>query len=363
MILLLFSLLAVSSAQWILVQPASPPLVTTDPSAHPQMTPYPLIWSDEGDTLYLLAENMWKYEIETKRWIWMPNVPKDLRRVIHQPRWTIQNKLYTPSWYYDPLVREFTNLPMGQTTCQGSAFWKHEVTNKLYMWGGVCENNQTVDTLRAFDISSQQWSTVTTTGSVPTANAFVAATRVGENGVYLYANDHLYYLDLSSKEWSQSELGKNGSPPGPDRIFHSMWTLQNGDIMLYGGQSGSKHYTDTWKYSNKEWQMVDEGNGPAPFSNPNGFATTSDLQGNLFYYDSQGAVYKYGKLTVRNIFQLIDWKLDSATFSASIAAIMSSIVFFGLLLLTMVVCIRYCIRKRKKKHGIPLLHRVEDEAN
>jgi hypothetical protein len=130
--------------------------------------------------------------------------------------------------------------------------------------------------------------------------------------------------------------------------------------MLYGGQSGGKQYTDTWTYRKDEWKVIDIGNGPSPRI---GYTTCVDKSGDLVLFGGgrTNDLYKFGEITVQTVFELIEWKLDSATLTASVAAVFSALVFFGLVVLALYVCVRRCIKKRKQKQSMGLL-RKNDEA-
>lgn len=363
--IILSLIITLCSAQWILLREKTAPDLTTGPSAQPETVPLVPMWHWQ-DSLYMYGQHMWKYEISEKRWFWQPDTPNVPVRS-SAAHWTVQNKFYlyggmsnslgiilNDLWSYDPVIRLFQALPSSED-CAGMAFWPHETSNKLYAWGGFC-GNETVNTLRAFDVNSQQWTILNApNGPAPAKNA--AATLVGENTVYLYTDDKLWTLDLSVLTWTLVEVTGNTSPPGPLRSYHVMWTNAQGNAFyLYGGQSGSKNYDDTWMFSNNQWTLVDVGNGPDPDWGL-GFTRSG---GNVYVF-LDGNVWKYGKLTVRNIFQLIDWKLDSATFSATIAAIMSSLVFFALVILAVSLCVRFCIRRKKKnRFSESILRRAED---
>jgi len=366
---------AVVNSQWIELEGNSPPLRSPCPDAKPESSQLSALWFDGQDNIYMFSTQMWRYEIDTKRWLWQPEVPRVPKRT-DSAYWSIQGKFYMYGginmetnqtlgdlWYYEPEVRTFTQIPSASSIpCSGSAFWTHETTNRLYMWGGLC-NNVTVNTLRSYDINSQQWEVNIPTHDggtgTPSPAQHISATLKGDM-VYLYTDDKLWELNIQTFTWSQSVVGNNGSPSGPQRIYHTMWTSSDGNIMLYGGQSGSKNYVDTWIYNHKHWTLKDNGNGPSPRW---GFTTCTDFSGNLFLFggsDKNNDLWKYGKFTVKNIFQLIEWKLDSATLTSTIAAVMSSLVFFGIIIMAMVLCVRRCQKKRRDRKGVAASLRGND---
>lgn len=340
--------------QWVLLKEGVSPERSTGPQAQPEIVPLAPMWFD-SDSLYYYGEYMWKYEIDEKRWFWQPDSPTVPVRS-SAATWTIQDRFYMYGgmstslgtilddfWYYDPASRLFSALPTGPGKCAGMASWVHETSNKIYAWGGFCDN-ATVRTLRYYDVNARGWTEQeppSDNGPPPGKNA--AAALVGDNTVYVYTDDKLWQLDLQQMNWSLASVTGNASPPGPMRSYHTMWTNAEGDgFYLFGGKSGSKIYADTWLFRKGEWSLIDSNDGP-----PEKWGLSSASSHGNVYMVLDGSTWKYGKITVKNIFQLIDWKLDSATFSSTIAAIMSSLVFFGLIVLAMMVCIRYCIRKRR----------------
>ena len=366
LILSLLVLCSLGKAQWMLLEKTTPLFLSPGPNAKPQPSSHSLaLWSEEGedDALYLFGSgHMWRYEIPNKRWLWQPETPNVVNRT-NAAYWSVQDVFYmyggargtqvlNDMWAYNPKKRIFTQIPLSNSLpCTGSAFWKHETTNKLYMWGGICGMNATTNHLRAFDINSQTWTENVPTHDggtgIPAGAVYVAATLGEKDTVYLYTDDKLWMLDLLKFTWTQAKVGNNGSPPGPGRIHHTMWTTSDGAIMLYGGKSGTKEYVDTWRYEGDHWKLEDVGNGPSPRT---GFTACTDFSGNLLLFGGGDTndLFKYGKFTVKNVFELIEWKLDSATLTASVAAVMSSLVFFGLVVLAIYLCIRHCIKKRKK---------------
>lgn len=356
--ILLFALLALGQARWTLLSPGSPAVLSTGPLAHPGATVQPCMWYVDFDTLYVFEGNhMWKYEVEDKRWLWQPDVPSAVHPRQGAAHWTLQNKLYlyggthaqtgallSDAWYYDTEMRTFVSLPAAPVACTHSAWWKHETSNKLYVWGGRCGGgNQTSDALYSFNVNAQQWQTITTLGDPrPSPAERVSATVVG-NMAYLYTQDQLWNLDLTTLTWAQSG---GRSPPGPQRFNHVLWTNHANQVALYGGQSGSKLYTDTWFYAGREWHIQDTGNGPVPTTE--GAGAAADSEGNLYYFSpADASVWREGKLTVGTIMQLIQWKLDSATLAATAAAIFAAFSFFFMLFLSVVLCIRGCIKRRR----------------
>ena len=125
-------------------------------------------------------------------------------------------------------------------------------------------------------------------------------------------------------------------------------------LLLFGGLSGSKVYGDTWSYSPDTdiWTFV--GNyGPSPRFG-SGYCTDTS-NGYLFLFggsengEMMNDVWQYGPFTSVNIFQMIEWKLDSATLMATWAASVGTLVLLIIIVILMINWIRKCIINRKKR--------------
>lgn len=94
--------------------------------------------------------------------------------------------------------------------------------NKVYVFGGVYNNEKVSNDLWVFDAINDTWTQVTTTGDIPPP-VNEHSSCVADDRMYVYGgNDFqgiiyssLYVLDLQTLEWSvlQSSAEKNG--PGP----------------------------------------------------------------------------------------------------------------------------------------------------
>ncbi|KGU36218.1 hypothetical protein MGM_00011 [Candida albicans P75063] len=122
--------------------------------------------------------------------------------------------------------------------------------NKVYVFGGVYNNEKVSNDLWVFDAINDTWTQVTTTGDIPPP-VNEHSSCVADDRMYVYGgNDFqgiiyssLYVLDLQTLEWSslQSSAEKNG--PGP-RCGHSMTSLPKfNKILIMGGDKND--YVDS----------------------------------------------------------------------------------------------------------------------
>lgn len=346
LLLLLFSF---SFAQWSLMDPDAPALITQNPLAQPPLYTLPAVWCSQAEQGVIYALNdlqqVWRFEVESKRWIWQPDVSLMSRPIAY---WTIQNKFYllvnsSNFYYYDLNTRNFVSLPSYPHSVQVyPAFWTHQASNRLYVLNGA--------DLTAFDVHSNTWTDIPMQLAPQGPSVYVNVSAVlSDQVVYVYMEDKLWEMDLTSFKWVQSPV-KATTPPGPLRINYNIWKTSN-QLYLFGGISGSKLYGDTWSYSldNKEWKLISESAGPS--ARWGSGQCTDDSTGYVYLFGADGHndMWQYGPFTAKNLFEQIEWKLDSATLASTLAAIMSTLVFVGLVILGIAYCAYRCKKRRRAK--------------
>lgn len=169
--------------------------------------------------------------------------------------------------YYDIELKTFTTISL---STKPSARDGHAYTlgggllNKMYIIGGKNNSSYFNDTWY-FDILSEEWIEVTTSGTSPSARSLSTCIYYrGDGGggsekkIYLfgghngstYHND-VHILDLSTDEnGSWSNVTISGSSPNV-MSGHTMNYLPGSDCFLvFGGFSGSSsYYNDIWKFN------------------------------------------------------------------------------------------------------------------
>lgn len=371
-IILLFLVFYPSTAQWNTLCPNSPSRVETGPDAQIPSSVGSSMWCMNSDDIYVLTNDnqMWKFEKEDKRWLWQPT-PNLSGPRFGSAYWKIQGKFYIyggqhsngdqvaldDMWSYDLVNRVFiqesvqTNNP---GPCYGMSFWTHEPSNRLFFWGGMCQN-KTNSNVYAFDINLKHWSVISSNG--PKGSLYGAALlSTSDNKVYLYTQDQLWSFDMTTMLWQN--IRSAIMPTGPNRTHMILWNSIDGEnLMLYGGQSGSKLFGDTWYYNfNTQSWRVKATDGPVPRE---GMAACVDSNGYLNLFGGNDGLYilndlwQYGPFTVKNVVDMVQWKLDSATIMATWAATTSTIM----LVLFTVVLLGFCARKciaRKRAASYPI---------
>ncbi len=360
-----------TNAQWTVMEKSGSVKIDTEPDAKPIPSINAPMWCISSTTSqYVLSNdnNMWKYELKDNRWLWQPNPPDNLGKRVESSYWTMGGTFYlfggkdktvdSNMWKYDITNRNFTTIHgPSPGKCYGNIYWTHEPSSRLFLWGGIC-NNAPNYKLFSFHTQSNTWSTITTTTNNPLPSPGVAVVGSSEDVAYIYMRDELWELDLQTFEWSQSPNANH--PPGPNRTGMVIWRANQGDnLLLFGGQSGGKLYGDTWSYSTrtKTWTLLKD-EGPTPRY---GASYCHNNYNYLYMFGGTGEytsndVWQYGPFNVKNVIEMIEWKLDSATLMATWATALSAVILLLIIVIILLSCIRRCIAKRNaKQYGDPFI--------
>lgn len=123
--------------------------------------------------------------------------------------------------------------------------------NKIYIFGGIYNNEKISNDLWCFDALTNKWSQLPTTGNVPLPVNEHSSCIINDK-LYIYGGndfhgliyDTLYVLDLHSLVWSQLLSSANSNGPGP-RCGHTMSYLPNFNrIIIMGGDKNDYVYSD-----------------------------------------------------------------------------------------------------------------------
>lgn len=380
MLKILFLYLICCFAQWTQMGDNGAQQIDTGPHARPPPSVNGAMWCLDDDSQYILngVNQLWKYEIKDRRWLWQPNPPDTLNARTYAASWIIKGKFYLygglnqderaldDMWIYDPQTRQFTQELQNHLSCYGGTHWTHEASNRLFLWGGYC-NGTINNNLYAYDIDAKRWSHITAAVSGPNGS-MLPSSVVGRNDdmVFIYAsNDELWELDLLTFEWTKTPPG---GPSGPNRYGAVLWRSSKDDsILLYGGIAGSKIYGDTWIFSpdTKLWTFL--GNtGPSPRHEMSHCLTTF---GYMYMFGGEGEyatndIWQYGPYTVDSVFDMIENKLGSATLMATWAFVTSLVTLILIVIILILYCIRRCIDRKKNSFVINTSKRnyvIDDE--
>lgn len=346
-IIFLLFVVAAANAQWVLLDQNAAPLLTVNSNAQPETYNNAAVWCYQN-YFYALTTNLWRFELTpVERWFWQPSVP--FQPPVGVAYWTLQDVfwLYDTKymWSYNPVTREPKQYDLAPFSCSYGAFWTHPPSNRLYYWGGFCTNNSAA--LWNFDVVTKTWTAVTTFAGaqgVPTPTGNVSAVLSGDSKVvYIYTQDKLWQLDMSTFAWQQSPVESGSNPPGPLRTSYTMWWQKN--LMLFGGVAGSQVYGDTWRYNGKNWEQLSGGNAPTPRYAASGCITQ---QGYLYLYggSNNNDLWQYGPFSASNVIDRIDWKLDSATIMSTLSFVMSALIVVAILTFVVTKTIQYLWRTK-----------------
>jgi hypothetical protein len=323
---------------------------------------------------------MWKYETEDRRWLWMPDPPDTVNAVEGAAAWTIDGEFFlfggvsemhgfsSAMWMFEPRPRKWSRIQSSTGTQPSArafaATWSHKTTNTLYLYGGIASVNGTaLDDLWAFNVASKAWTRVDYAGDGPGPRARASAVLGdSEDTVYFFggtatengpAIGRMRQLDITTMTWSQSPIDGGIGPEA--RTDHLMWMSPTQDVIkVFGGRAGAKIHSDWWMYSHDQerWTRSDKSGGP---SGRWGARGCKDSKNDFYMFGGSyedpkqchNDLWKNGPLTARNIFQIIDFKLDTATLAALLGATMSTILVFITFVALLCICVRKCRKRRR----------------
>lgn len=232
MILLFIFLTLGVCTQWNVFKDPGPSRFDYSKQARPSPESSACFCVQDGFYIINNVNEMWKFEYDTQRWIWLPNVYFPMNASI--PHWNIEHNLFVfvqdrylgqfnltqRSWTYTPA------LPVYRT---GSTIWTDHTKRILYMYGGKDGNGTLLDEFWSYYIDSKTWNKLPSFG----ARAFLPGA-----GGYIYDYDRLWVWD--GFVWSDLAAPRYDINPG------HMWHQGGDTLLLY--MSGI-----TWKIINDEW--------------------------------------------------------------------------------------------------------------
>lgn len=372
--------------QWILLEKNSPELLTTEKNAQCSGRSGSSLWCFGIDDLYMFGgfdgktekSDIWKYEIENQRWIWQPDPPTTVKPVQKHCYWGISNELWiyggysstygivSDMWKYEPEIRKWTFIVpqnLGPGPIYGSAFWTHTSTNTLYLYGGSNSSK-----LWSYNIKSNQWKQIHYGGDSPGPRIDASAV-IGHNQniVYLFGGSivengpsigRMRQLDLTTMTWSITPLKNRVGPSA--RSQHLMWMTPTQDrIVIFGGKTGVKILNDQWYYNREiqEWHQDEQ--GP---SARYGSSKCIDKYGELYFFGGSlyNDIWKNGRLSSENLYQILDSKLYTTKNAALMASVMSTLVVIVFFFIGLFICVKKC-KKSRFIHGQAYQAEIDSE--
>lgn len=162
----------------------------------------------------------------------------------------LENNVFDDMYYFElnyfkaqdaswKLISPLNNFKPPPLTNHSMSVYK----TKIYVFGGVYNNERVSNDLWCFDVLVDKWSQVPTTGNIPLPVNEHSACVAGEN-LYIYGGndfsgviyDSLYVLNLHTFVWSKLTLEGEKNGPGP-RCGHSMTYISRYNrILIMGGE-------------------------------------------------------------------------------------------------------------------------------
>lgn len=156
----------------------------------------------------------------------------------------------------------FTAKLSGATAKEYATGALDDTNQKFYVFGGY--GGSFLNELHTYNISLNTWSTLSPSGTPPTARNGACScfdpvnSRLYVFGGYRNASPHemndLWYYDVSGNSWN--EVTPTGGPP--DARAHAKGLYYNGNFYVYGGHDGTDELNDLWMYdiSENTWTEI-----------------------------------------------------------------------------------------------------------
>eukprot|EP01156_Anaeramoeba_ignava_P014827 Anaeramoba_ignava/a610504_31.p1 GENE.a610504_31~~a610504_31.p1 ORF type:complete len:1030 (-),score=348.18 a610504_31:135-2972(-) len=150
--------------------------------------------------------------------------------------------------------------------------------NKMLLFGGYNFSQGESDFYNDMHILNTEtftWEKVESSGSIPMTRDKHSMTHIGGNRYLLFGGHNfdqyfsaIHVFDTGTLEWTSPETRGNRAPAARDG--HTMVSLGDGRILLWGGSSGGENYfNDMWSLDPREmkWEKQEaKGKWPAPRS-------------------------------------------------------------------------------------------------
>ncbi len=376
----------VTGDRWHRLNLDTVPTYSDGPSAHPKGRRNAVSWCTDDDEVYVYGgkdtssrlSDMWRYEESTDRWLWLPGGPGPaLSGMVAWSRnddqlWMYGGRddggsVYADLWRYDRGTRVWTKqVPAAGPSPGprfGSASWYRASTNTLYLYGGRPGTRLPQEQeLWTLDMPTLTWTLLRQTnepGAMDDGHSVIAQNKAylfgGANQNNSVVSNTLWTFNLDDNTWTS--LGQDGPSARED---FTMWhSVTENALFLFGGKTADKALDEIWRYHipSATWSRLTSDTRP---SSRWGTAVCTDDEGYAFLFGGMtfdqtrvfNDVWKYGVVYSRP--GLFD-NLDRTTASAMLAAVMSTLVFAGGVIVLCVLIAKSCASRRKESHPLQTL--------
>lgn len=235
---------------------------------------------------------------------------------------------YNDTKYYDIASKTLTTVSLSTkpSARSGHAYtstYYYGYGDKMYIIGGIDNNGTYLNDTWYFDILSEEWNEVTTSGTPPDGRTKSSCIYYhgdggagGEKKIYLFGgfsgnstyHNNVHILDLTTDlDGSWSNVTISGSSPDV-MSGHTMNYLPGSDCFLvFGGFSsigGSTYYNDIWKFNMRTNTWIKDYNNTV--SDPSGI----HLHTSVLYNDTTTKLFVFGGRTETGGLQNKTWRCD-----------------------------------------------------
>lgn len=146
------------------------------------------------------------------------------------------------------------------------------VGDLIYVFGGLTEDWQLVNTLHVLDLSRQKWRKIKTSGRAPRVRNGHSAALVDDKILFYGGTTDLVYLasdlvlyDITLRGYSWPNTGDGG--PGERTLHTTEYIPARNELFLFGGSNGVKYCNDLFALDphRMNWvELAPRGRPPAP---------------------------------------------------------------------------------------------------
>ncbi len=310
------AILTMVTASWVTLSHSATPVNSYTTQAHPPSSKGSL-WCVEDGLYWLSAQQMWKFEYHSKRWLWMVDPPSF---GVVKAHWNLGNVLYVLTdrlWRYDHQTRAWQpqTSQNAAPSVQGQAvFWSDLETESLFLY--------TAQDFTKFELVGNNWVTIMAfSGNRPT---------------YFVGSQALIYTDNELRQWDHGQgwIVVNMQEALPKMV--QLWRT---------AQSTAYSLTtlgDMWRIDLKTGQS--QSIGTQGFVNRANFSACSDQMVVLGGAPNFNDVMQFGPAYK----SLLDFGPVLIISGATLAT--SALCFIILVTLCVVICYQQC-RKKKTQLG------------
>lgn len=382
-----FLFVALAAAQFVQLSEDGPTRIDTGVNARMASRRFAAQWCNEDD-LYVFGgdagssqggrqRDMWKFEGDTRRWLWFPDGPGPVGRS-EMASWNLYGRFWlyggrtdagsvlSDLWSYTLADRKWhanSVFPQGPGPLFSAVSWSDPLSNRLFICGGSSTITDPPlgngSHVWSYDVVTEMWAEHTSAPPVPALGYGAHVTQVEDRVYVLTETGDFWLVSTETLTWTALEPVASSSPTRR-KCGAFIATNTRDQLLLFGGYHGSQMYRDMWRYDPDDnvWvELNDQTRPSARF----GASTCSDSVSAAYFiggsFDDQlnNDVWRYGpKNTIHDLVQSFEFNLDSATLSAFWAAVMSTLCFLIITGFALGVCISYC-RKRCKDRRLPMV--------